>query len=248
MTNEKILEWCLSIADTLPDKKHDYYKESGFNLSFSEIQKDFNNVSDSAEKLSILCTALRNDIYRKSKKIGERGASHRAAALRLCKAAIRYSKNKTSFRGAWLDADGKQCLCDGFRAVRLNDPISDLPSAPEGERMDLDALLAPLRKGTFSLPLPSLGDLRARIELTEIEWRAYQGKKIPFFRRYDFGVDLPMVDVYLLYDLLELFPDATALLLEGDMRNRSIYFASRYGEGILLPIRKPTSQGGITFG
>ena len=56
---------------------------------------------------------------------------------------------------AWTDAEGRQCVCDGYRSFRLNQPLplEDRPNGI-GDGIDLSKIV-PKRDGMKSIPLPS---------------------------------------------------------------------------------------------
>ena len=174
-------------------------------------------------------------------KSGNRSAF--TAARRICDAAVTRNSHRTASQGFWIDEEGKQCVCDGFRGFCLNSPM-ELTAAPElsadSSRFNLTQIIAPTRKNTLRLTLPTVAEVRSKIKTDRAEWAAKRhGKGETFKAKYDFGPGLPMVDANYLIDFLQLFPDGEAFTSEQKPYITPIYFRSADGEGILCPIRKP---------
>ena len=165
------------------------------------------------------------------------------AARRICDAAVRMNSQRPNEQGFWIDEEGKQCVCDGHRGFRLNS-LMELTAAPElsadGSRFNLAQIIAPLRKNTLRLTLPTVAEVRSQIKTDRAEWAAKRhGKGETFKASYDFGPGLPSVDANYLIDFLQLFPDGEAFTSEQKPYITPIYFRSADGEGILCPVRKP---------
>lgn len=166
------------------------------------------------------------------------------AARRICDAAVRMNSHRPAEQGFWIDEEGKQCVCDGHRGFRLNSPI-ELTAVPElsadGSRFNLAQIIAPIRKNTLRLTLPTVAEVRAKIKTDRAEWAAKRHRKGETFKAsYDFGPGLPSVDANYLIDFLQLFPDGEAFTSEQKPYITPIYFRSADGEGVLCPIRKAT--------
>lgn len=173
-------------------------------------------------------------------KSGNRSAF--TAARRICDAAVRTNSHRPAEQGFWIDEEGKQCVCDGYRGFRLNSPM-ELTAAPElsadGSRFNLAQIIAPIRKNTLRLTLPTVAEVRAQIKTDRAEWAAKRHRRGETFKAsYDFGPGLPSVDANYLTDFLQLFPDGEAFTSEQKPYITPIYFRSADGEGILCPIRK----------
>ena len=145
-------------------------------------------------------------------KSGNRSAF--TAARRICDAAVARNSHRTASQGFWIDEEGKQCVCDGYRGFRLNSPM-ELTAAPElsadGSRFNLAQVIAPIRKNTLRLTLPTVAEARAQIKTDRAEWAAKRRRKGETFKAsYDFGPGLPSVDANYLIDFLQLFPDGEA--------------------------------------
>lgn len=164
------------------------------------------------------------------------------AASRICDAAVARNSHRPAEQGFWIDEEGKQCVCDGYRGFRLNSHM-ELTAAPElsadGFRFNLAQIIAPLRKNTLRLTLPTVAEVRAQIKTDRAEWAAKRHRKGETFKAsYDFGPGFPSVDAHYLIDFLQLFPDGEAFTSEQKPYITPIYFRSADGEGILCPIRK----------
>ena len=101
---------------------------------------------------------------------------------------------------------------------RLNSPM-ELTAAPElsadGFRFNLAQIIAPIRKNTLRLTLPTVTKVRAQIKTDRAEWAAKRHRKGETFKAsYDFGPGLPSVDANYLIDFLQLFPDGEAFTSE----------------------------------
>lgn len=140
------------------------------------------------------------------------------------------SGDRTGTRGAWMDENGRQCACDGFRAYRLKTalPLTEIEQGTTP--IQLDKIIDPLigRRENISMPAPSVKDIKERLALN----RARNGRKAATL--YDFGRGLPVVDARFLLEMLTVFPDAkiysTGLV-------SPLYVESERGDGVLLPVR-----------
>ena len=133
--------------------------------------------------------------------------------------------------GAWLDSDGRQCVCDGYRAVRLNVPVDGLKQVETPTPFDL-AKVFPTETPPTHLELPTTGELKQYIADPGSP-RLSDGTVV-----YDFGPELPRVNAKYLKDMVDVFPDAEAFC---DGTKKPIVFISLKGDGLLLPIHKNTA-------
>ena len=129
--------------------------------------------------------------------------------------------------GAWLDSEGRQCLCDGYRAIRLNDPVEGLKEVTTPNPFDL-AKVFPTDVQPTVLDIPSSGELKAYIA----DPASPRKDKTVL---YDFGAGLPMVNAQWLKDMIDIFPDAVVTC---DGATKPLVFISMKGDGLLLPIHK----------
>ena len=155
-------------------------------------------------------------------QMGNEQAGKAAPALR------RLAKNspREEQRGVFLDEQGRQIACDGFRAVRLNEPVKGIPEVKpffNFEKMVTD------RKGNRrDLVTPEPGELRKEIS----RQRALK-KKDPI---WDFGEGLPAVNASYLLSMLTILPSATLFVCGGELS--SVWFNSASGDGLLMPVHK----------
>lgn len=181
--------------------------------------------------LAGLVLDLREDLIADACKSAGRG-KNLSAAKRIIKTAKDVVPARTNMHGAWM-ADGKQCYCDGFRAVRLVDPlpVENIPDYLEPIDLDLIYGDIPQNKGR-QLDLPSVGELKAHIKMEKAKPDRDRDSRI----HWDFG-DV-MVDASFLIDMLEILPDCKAYAANYKVDIRSIYFESAAGDGLLLPCKK----------
>ena len=231
LNTEQTLERVLRIARNLPETDRKYF-------DFTQQHPDDCD-KDSLEigvQLSALVVDLRTALaVEEERKRGR--ATPFAAAKRICKRTVERNSRRSA-RGAWIDKDGKQCLCDGMTGVRLNSAF-DLTEAPEpecGDRYDLGEVIRPSRGNSIALKCPA-AELRAKIKTDRAEYKAQRRSKYEtFIPKYDFGAGLPLVNAEYLLDLLELFPDCEIYAHENPYS--PIYFKSAAGEAVLCPIRR----------
>ena len=233
LTTEQTLERVLRIARSLPETERQY-----FDFDQKHPVDCGKNHSAIGVQLSALVIDLRETIATEEECRRGRAVPY-AAAKRICKRAVERNSHRPSTRGAWIDADGKQCLCDGMTGVRLNSPFKlTVAPAPEcGERFDLDSVIRPVRLNSVALKRPAIAELRAKIKSDRAEYKASNRSKYEsFVPTYDFGAGLPLVNAEYLLDLLELFPDCEIYAHENPIY--PIYFKSAAGEAVLCPIRR----------
>lgn len=150
------------------------------------------------------------------------------------------ASHRDAYKGAWHDKEARQCLSDGYRAVRLNPAfsVSSIPAAPKDmERMDMETLFSPCYEYEASLPLPRIEDVNRRIKEERARRKTERYKKdTPI--TYDFGEGLPLMNAAYLCDMLNIFDDCTEAKWSG-RTNAPIYFKGKAGDGIVLPVYKP---------
>lgn len=177
--------------------------------------------------LIALCAALRDDMRRKANK-----ADGKANIEKAMRAIIKnVPEHLTSFQGAFV-IDGKQYVCDNYRAIRLNTPI-DLPTSPVPCTFDIAGRFAEAQANAVKpLETPSLGALKAHIKLKKAENKFNRGKNAPIIM-WKFGRDLPSVNAVYLLDILTAFPDA---LITYSINHAPLYFSHADGEALLMSI------------
>ena len=240
MTTEQILERVLTIARVMPIEERKYYQFAETHPR--ETVKDFS----AGTMLYFLTCDLREQIAFEGAKKSRRKSEFNAA-MRICRRAISYAGDRKPYHaGAWIDAEGKQCICDGFTGVRLHSAL-DLPPAPEPkeeqQRIDLAKTILPSRENSVLLTLPSAAELRAKIKTEHAEWKASKPPKgSTFISHYDFGPDLPRVNARYLLDVMELFPKCKIYVKANSPLLSPLYVKDRTGEAILLPVRKSSDD------
>lgn len=191
------------------------------------------NAADIIEALKAEAAA---EIRREAAKNGGK-LNRTKAAERVIKNAKSYQSARACFHGAWTDAAGRQCICDGFQAYRLREALP-LEKIPENESpLDLDRILSP--NHGEPLALPDVGELRAYIKTEKARKKAKKDKTAPL---YDFGDGLPALNAEYLLTALEILPGCTATASKERPEIRAIYLKSEAGEGIICPVRKGRKQ------
>lgn len=231
MTTEKILEKCLKIAQYLPDDEAKNYEYAQKKAQHGE-RMSAGGIIDIGVLLADLCADLRADIGTQTARKNGKGAAY-AAAKRIYKSAAQCTN--ASAHGYWMDSDGRQCLCDGYRAVRLAD-CYELPKVEEGLRTyDLTKCIP--TDCTERVELPELGELKAAIKIWKVEHPKRKGYTTPVCR-HDFGEGKPEFDAQYLVDMMEALSGAEAYINPKRGELSGIYFKGDAGDGVLLPMRK----------
>lgn len=137
-------------------------------------------------------------------------------------------------RRAWIDDAGRMCATDSYRAYRLNNPIPGVPDMDAAQGLDFGRIW-PKENSMKPLQLPTLAEVKAMME----EDRRKEKRKEAGAWVYTFGTDengdrLPAVNLKYLYDILQLFPDASAYCTTPI---KPLLFKSQDGEAILVPMR-----------
>lgn len=159
-----------------------------------------------------------------------RGEANAAKTISALLKAARKDCGKTALHYAWIDGKSRQCVCDGYRAFRLNEalPLEERP-ADAGDPINLDKVVPDIRKGYAAAALPGAKEVKAFIALE----RAAKGRKVSPV--WDFGKDKPAVNAAYLVDLLNVLPDATEIYYGGPFA--PLYAKSERGDAVLLPVR-----------
>jgi len=147
--------------------------------------------------------------------------------LAACKAIVKTAYSEI-LQGAWIDKEGWQVVCDGYRAVRMKEPIDALPTA---QGTDIDRLLESARGNSVEMKLPTIVEVKAAIA----SQKSSGNKRF----LYDFGEDKPAVDAKFLLDMLKLGLDDTAMISSKAPMISAIYMRGEGVEALLLPVRKP---------
>lgn len=158
------------------------------------------------------------------------------SATRTLTKLLEYSKKndyREALHYAWLDAEGRQCICDGYRAFRLKEPLPLEPRpADAGDPVNLDAIIPKvISSGYASIPLPSAKEIREHIAIE----KARRGLKRGESPVWDFGPGKPSVNASYLLDLVNVLPDATEIFYGRAFS--PLYVCCERGEAILCPVR-----------
>ena len=155
----------------------------------------------------------------------ELSKSKGGTAYSAMKRIVSKAYSRSDFDGAWIDSEGRQCVCDGYRAVRLKKPVSGLPDA---KGMDLDKVFTDMGDSFRPLPLPTPGELKICIA-------EQKGRERKF---YDFGEEMPYVNAAYLKDVMDALPNAEAFYDTEHPYTGAIRFVAPGGDAVLLPVRK----------
>lgn len=181
--------------------------------------------------LIALCAALRDDMRREANK-----ANGKANIEKAMRAIIKnVQKHQKHLQGA-IVIDGRQYVSDGYRAIRLNTPIS-LPVAPEPCPIDFARFFTEAqRDATIPLETPALNELKTYIKITKAENKAKYGRDAnDHCILWDFGEGRPAVNAVYLLDILTVFPDATITF---STLTAPLYFSHADGEALLMPVHR----------
>lgn len=133
--------------------------------------------------------------------------------------------HRIEFRG-----EIRYAVCDGYRALALKHDITCLPHANEGENF-IDLNQAMDLEKHVEINLPTVKDLKATIAAhPELNSRKTRGNRAPALLDEKIGVNA----VYLL-DMLQALPGCRAWMTGSFYK--PIYFKSKDGDGILLPVK-----------
>lgn len=132
---------------------------------------------------------------------------------------------RPSLKGVWMDAEGRQCMCDGYHAIRLKTPVEGFETVTG---MDLNAVFPPEWELVQEIRVPTPGE----VKINSVMRGSYPKRKC-----YDFGDGLPMVTVQYLKNIMDCLPDAKAYITDKG-ETSVIVFKSDKGDAILLPVRK----------
>lgn len=159
-------------------------------------------------------------------------------ATRTVSAMLAYEKkhgNRPALQYQWQDKDGRQCVCDGFRAFRLVEhlPLEERPKDAR-EPIDLAKVFPASLSGYETLPLPSAGELKAHIAL---ERAAFTGKAKDFFAMWSFGKGKPTVNAVYLRDMIAVLPNAVEIFWNPKSIFSPLYAKDGHGDAVPLPIR-----------
>lgn len=141
---------------------------------------------------------------------------------------------------AWMDANGHQCVCDGFRAFRLAEalPLEERPDDAD-DPINLDNVF-PNLNGYATMPLPSAQEVKAFIALERAKYGRRYSEEAP--KVWDFGEYKPAVNSHYLLDLLTVLPDATEIYYKPSSLVAPLYAKGERGEALLMPVMTPEKK------
>lgn len=161
------------------------------------------------------------------------GVGNAAKTLTAILNAQKKRDTRTALHYAWLDDAGRQCVCDGFQAYRLREPLPLEPRPADAQTpLDLAKVFPCDLNDRHAFALPTAADVRAHIK-TE---RAKNGRKAVVL--WDFGDDMPAVNAQYLLNALTVLPSASQVYMaDGAARYVSpLYIQSGDGEALILPV------------
>lgn len=161
-----------------------------------------------------------------------------SAALRdIIKSAS--ATGRRGLAGAWIDAAGRQCVCDGFRAVRLSRPVAGLPETDAAAAIDLNKVYpGDDFAGYTAVTLPAADALKSFLA-------AFRRGDIPHKDpAWPLGVDdagrvLPAVNAKYLLNIMRALPGAAVYARDAVS---ALYFSSDAGDALLLPLRMDPAE------
>lgn len=190
-----------------------------------------------------LLAALADDLAAQLRKECA-AARGQGSALRTVTALLNTTKKVGGLRPleyAWIDKQGRQCVCDRFRAFRLSEhlPLEDRPEDIDPQGIDLEKVFPSLDQ-YVSAPLPSAKEVKTAITLERAQYGRQYTRSAP--KVWDFGEYKPAVNMGFLLDLLTVFPDATVIYYNPSSLSAPLYASGRSGEAIILPAMLPVKQ------
>lgn len=154
----------------------------------------------------------------------------RGKASQMVTAAKRMIKSvpghMTHLKGIF-EQNGKYCICDGYRAVRLNEDMQSVPHAEQPGAPDLTKIFEGVNKAE-KFDLPEVPTIKRFI--SEQRTKGVIKQDIVYNL-----VDDTWVNPEYLIDMLQVLPDCTAYKPANN--HSTIYFESDAGDGVLLPVR-----------
>lgn len=169
-----------------------------------------------------------------------RGQGNATRAIVSMLDAVKKRDTRRTLHYAWMDANGRQCICDGFRAFRLTEalPLEERPD-DVGDPIDLDKSF-PNLNGYATMPLPSTQEVKASIALERAKYGRRYSKEAP--KVWDFGEYKPAVNSHYLLDLLTVLPGATGIYYKPSCLVAPLYAKGERGEALLMPVMTPEKK------
>lgn len=195
------------------------------------------------------CDSKTIEVYEElieSVKDNIRTATNRAAnkntlaknAKAIIKNAIKVTFNQ-SFHGAWIDKNGKQYVCDGFRILEINEPI-ELPELPNTiNRTDYFKAYEIIEKAkaepVYELKIPTVQELKAEIKIAKSQFSGKKNKcRSVSLTLIDKGLTL---NAQYLLELSEALGGVETIYVSEHKTDTSpVFMTNEVGLGFLLPI------------
>jgi hypothetical protein len=145
--------------------------------------------------------------------------------------------------------NGKQVVCDGYRAFEFNEICNSVPIGTDEEikkenpKKYIGYIDEAIKHKNIELPIPERGKLAAYIKAEKARLKANRIKKIGFKDiRYNFGAGLPMVSAEFLLDAIDGIPDgklyATTNICGEITMATPLVMLGDNGKAVLMPIKK----------
>lgn len=149
MTTEQILKGVYAILQTLPAEDRQYAEKLIARHLKTNEDNGFTSIA-----IANLVIDLKDDLAQQEAKKGGRSAALKAVNS-ILKEASRSPRSFTLYNAPIID--GRQCICDGYRLVRLTEHLPlNVPANPTGY-VDTDKLIQPaMFCDGYELELPTL--------------------------------------------------------------------------------------------
>lgn len=224
MTTEQILKGVYAILQTLPAEDRQFAEKLIARHLKTNEDNGFTSIA-----IANLVTDLKDDLAQQEAKKGGRSAALKAVNSML-KEAARSPRSSVIYNAPIIN--GRQCICDGYRLVRLAEHLPlNVPSDPT-RYIDTDRLFqSTMICDDHEIELPDPAKLRVYIRDFKAR-HTITPTNVPVYR---FGEGLPAVDARFLSDMMAILPDAKAYA-SGERSN--VAFRCEDGsDGLLLPVR-----------
>ena len=153
-------------------------------------------------------------------------------ATKTLRAFLKAQKNdaRESLRYPWIDDQGRECYCDGYRAFRMNNPLR-LVECPKnaGKTIDLGRIYPDSLTGWKELTMPTIAEIKEHIALQRAN--GVQRRAV----LWRFGPNRPTVSAVYLLDAAMVFPDADRIFWNTIVT--PLVIGGRDGDGLILPVR-----------
>lgn len=160
-------------------------------------------------------------------------ASRFKAALKFSKQCFNMHKDtRPGFAGAYIDEKGRQCICDGYRAVMYEKPFDELVEADKNAtHMNLETAFD---NYDFRRPveLPTLAELKTKKKLDKADGKV---------RSLTVLNDTVCYNTDFLIQIVEMVEPTEAYFSGGD-RLPALVVMGEGARGLVLPVNKPKEE------